>query len=264
MKEKLILEAYLNYLDEATKWKEKAPGLSDDAIEKMRAGGVIKSKKKYMKGVRKGTNQIVKKQGVTVTYNKIAGFSGPLTVQNMILQHKGNSKIFRLILRLKKLNLSPREWAQLKPLIDRHEANEVVAIAKQLKDKGVMPSPVQFTKNNKVVGVHASPSVLKKEKKMMDFQKKIYPGSGFEKFNKFRNSTGEYGLASKSPKELKKIEAKILELRKIRADLLATAADVGSDAIHKKGIMNKLKAVTKNLGILKTAAKAYKGVKIAI
>lgn len=270
-----ILESYLDYLSEETRWKkEVSKGLSDKSIEKIKDSKIAKTEKNYVKGLKKGTKQIMKKNNASVILTKAAGIHGPLTVPqptelgSTVVQHLGNSKLYRLMLRLKKLNLSPREWAKVRPLIDRHEADEVVAAAKQFQDKhtkaGISPSNISFTHKGKLVGSHMSPDVLTKEKKIMDFQRKVYPSSGLDKLNKFRNSTGEYGVASKSKKELAKIKQKILVLRKERQVMMDNLEKL-IDSPAKKGFINKIKSMAITIkSLVKTSKLIQKGVKLAI
>lgn len=273
----MIISEYLDFLNEkGSAWKKKvsAGELSQNSIDRLKP--LAKPEKEYYKGFKKGTKNIIKKNGIAVVYDKTANITGPLSHAQgdgfmrtrAIFQPKGNAKWFRLMMRLKGLHLSPRDWAKVKPMIDRHEADEILSFIRQYKKEKDNVTVVDFHKNgNKLVGRHMGIDVLKKEKENNNFQRRMYDSKPHEKFNKFRTKTGEYAIASKSKKEIDKIEKNISKLRKDKSDLLKKLTNNTHNKVHysKIPLVAKIKAITSKIATNVKIQKALKtGVKLAI
>lgn len=210
----IILEEYLNYLNEVSKWKKEVNKLSDKNIEKIKQAKVAKSVEEFRKGVDKGTKNIIKKSGATfkrripISINaKFHSRPGILTKKQTVnspISWSGGSDA-------KYIGVKNRaQWKAERPYIERHEADEARYSNKSRKKYGTKLGSKEIYKvtpsgDRIKVGHHQSIGVLKKEKELTDFANKVYGDA--PKLRAFRKSSGEDELAKKlSYKQINKMD----------------------------------------------------------
>lgn len=201
-----ILEQYLQFLNEkGSKWKKMvSQGLVKD-VEKLKP--FAKSHEDYLKGVNKGTDEIIRKSKAEVindddfkTGNKAFDWylnrsKSPMTIKApgmdpMISIPKSSTGYNRATKRMG-VKTTQADYDKDLPYIKRHEADEARAGVKSAKKYGegsVGTTVIQ--KKNKLVGAHLSPEVLKKEMKLTNFSNAIYNDA--QKLREVRGKTGEY------------------------------------------------------------------------
>ena len=85
-----ILETYLNYLEELSRWKKEVPNLSNQSIQKLKDTKVAKTSDEFRKGVNTGTKNITKKSNAIFNKGIPIGQSGKHHNRPSIL-HKGKT-----------------------------------------------------------------------------------------------------------------------------------------------------------------------------
>lgn len=209
-KEKKItnMKLYELYFLTENKWKDKVPTLSDKSINRLKKAGLVKPEKDYIKGIEKGTKNIVKKYRIKFTDDIIKDNTGltPSDIEelkrnepelyNKFVKNIGGEDRLKLMDSKGKIDIGPaydpdgkrinipkkmsrnftkyafgskKDYEKIKPLLKRHEADEVRTFKKlNKKYKGMNPNL------NVAGGSHFGPEVLKKEKKLVDFYDKVY------------------------------------------------------------------------------------------
>lgn len=221
-----ILETYLNYLEELSRWKKEVPNLSNQSIQKLKDTKVAKTSDEFRKGVNTGTKNITKKSNAIFNKGIPIGQSGKhhnrpsilhkgKTIVNSPYSLKGGSDAKSMGIETKK------DWLKNKPYIDRHEADEARYANKIRKKTGSMKASTIVTKNGMPVGHHNSLGVLKKEKELTDFANKMYGDA--KELRNVRKLTGEYNIVDKMTyKDINKMDVKKAKglISKLRSDIL--------------------------------------------
>jgi hypothetical protein len=177
--------------------------LSDEARKKLQDAGIIKPEAEYLKGIEKGTQNIIKKRNVPIhdtdrlhrLYASIQG-GGAATMNIHGQDHVYINPKSRLL-------RNARDAAQVK----RHELDEVAVSSKIKRQLGAPHQITQVRKNNKIVGRHASPRVVKREYERHKQLENLYGPNKKSKLTKFRNKSGEYeSIRNMSTRQLRKLE----------------------------------------------------------
>lgn len=320
------LDKYLSYLQE-DKLKQRITrgGVSSAGIEKLKKSGVLKPEEEYIKGVEKGTKNIMKKSGsisVPTIFKEPHSRGIPFTNKSIVRVPVTN-RYLKAWSKDTGEPISKQAAEKLKPYVKRHEADEA-SVSKMLKkkyggrvekelgkgrapiagsgtidavgkikrspeerkelskqwrkyrktrlkhikgkmgeeqfrnfqmDADVFDKPERYKKYNIARG-HASPRVLKKEKKLVDYGSKVYGHA--EPLKKVRDITGEYKHLDKlKNKTIRKIEKSGISKKIENIKRLDTAWDE-LRATKAKGIkakISKLKGFAKILGRSVSAVK---------
>lgn len=214
----------------------KDPNQKADYLKKIG----VRSKDQYIGGIVRGNENLQKKSNIKIKKSLMGNLVGPhyRPDQNVINIPKGSSL----------LSLNPIRQYRLSqdiPHVIRHELNEKAVLRKN-------PTMTSFVHNNKLVGRHAGPEVLRREKQLIDFTSKAYDGEGSgNQLKKFREKSGEYGyIGNKTKKQLdsdlKKSEKQTVRnidrLERFTSKKIAPLA--ASDSIK-----NRLKAIGTGISI---------------
>ncbi len=245
----MLLDNYLSYLQEQAKWKAlaRAGKLGTKELERLRTTGIVKPYEEYMKGVKKGTGEILKKQGATSKKGGLSRFFGPVSLPSTV---PGKSKIympakkFPLLLRLGMkqkygIDITKVDFRNLYSFMERHEAYEIEESMRQLKILKSVP-PTSFWSGGEKIGQHAGPRVLFKEKKDFDFIKNIYDTPAFRKWGEIRRQTKEYDYIESLGKKVSKEDRAILKqkLEQLKPVLLR---ERGIIVLRVHGIIDRIK-----------------------
>jgi len=275
-----FLKEEFEILNERTRWKDEVQKGNISDPSKLVKKGIAPSEKKWLKGVEKGSDKIFKKAGTKSLSDRgktklkktlwklldkgVSALTGPMMVsmgdQSMLYLPKGMN-VAQL-----KTRLSRKDWTELLPLLKRHEANELTAFQKQAKKGMYNVGVVKFKKDGKLVGQHAGPSILKKEKEMLDYWTKLYgPSKAKEKWNKVRAKTGEYGLVkNKSWKDIKKDERQISKTRiKNKNEAVANFNKSKKELLKSKKLAVQAMR-SKEMGYLDKAKQLFASSKVAL
>jgi len=209
-------------LFELTRWKaEVSKGLGSSDIKRLKDAGVSKSKKKYMSGYKKGTEEIIGKEGGKSRGSIRASILGAHASEKGQIKTPLVNAIPDKLLK-KKYGIGDVHKKEA-PFVKRHEAYELRARNKLIKKEG-SATPTRLVKGagmfggGEAVGQHYSPSeVLGKEKRDTDFTTKM--GYGGKRLQDLRKKTGEASLLANVPgKQLAKMEKQGRKAGKEQAD----------------------------------------------
>lgn len=262
-----MLNSYLEYLYEEnileqSKWKAMvaAGKVSRKGIEKLRKSGLIKPEAEYWKGIEKGTENIMKKSGMRVLPDWMRKFvpksqldavetMGPSTIlignKKFLIMPKDPNKFIDNLRNNAGSKLTRKQYERIVQFIKRHEADEGREATKNVQKFGKYGKGfTQHITTAGPVGVHVSPAVLQKEKRIADYASKLYKGS-FTSWYQLRNRiTKEYGeFANMSKTDQRKLMQIVAKRRK---ELLNNY-----DHFFDKAY-NELAAQTKSAGLVKT------------
>lgn len=171
-----ILNNYLTYLNEKSKWKEKVISgeIGDNEIKRLKKAGITKTAKQFRSGLRKGTDNIASRYGAK--FKRSSGnFSnvGPYQKDDTI--YMGKSFESQPKRTMNKLGIkTKKDWDNMKDIIKRHEVDEFRANKKVELKTGTHQAAGSY------MGMHghASPEVLNREKKYLTLYNKLYDKGG--------------------------------------------------------------------------------------
>jgi len=239
------------FLSEYSKWKSMvaAGKLSNKSLRRLRKAKLIKSEKRYNKGLAKGTRNILKQTGSKevdaepfIKTVKKSMNAGQKKIQAKAEKKLGSATKYMTIPNKAGTGhdiTSPKRKKRrgAHQIYRRHEADEASA-AKNMLDKKQIPIP-RVTSASKTRGLkgangaHYSTTVLSREKRNTDYAKNAYKGKGTGKgakgLERARKNTRVHGT-TKSEYELQRNK----KLRKRVEKRAAKANEKQSDQIKKQ------------------------------
>lgn len=213
---KETLDSYLNYLDE-NKWSKmvQAGKLGQASINRLTKAGVVKPVDKWLSGINKGTENIIKKTGGKVVnkpdmfYANQQGFSKDVgkNISNVYKSH-GTATFGKNRLHVPNSENIPKPQRVILPLVKRHEVDEIRIMNKLAKKYGMSKLAASQQWGGLSKHGHVSDEVLRKEKELTDLGSKLYGrSSGAPQLTRIRRIGGEYeNIGTK--KEIAKLNAK--------------------------------------------------------
>lgn len=255
---KNLLDFYINFLNEATKWKEKVVSgeLSPQSIRKLKKAGIVKPEREYYKGFVKGTKELLRKTGASIKYSERA--PGPATLPSLkkpggsptIYIPKRSNVLFKTIMK-KSLKLPEKHIPSFLRISKRHEADEAALLKKLQKRYGSSYYPfVNIISKKGMITGHFGPEILKKEKPYATLLSKLYKDPGARVLLKGRARMGEYETLEKIKKrQLRKAreraaKEKEKEVRRERANLVSL---LRQNLISKQSYRDKLRELRAGL-----------------
>ncbi len=191
--------------------------VSDKGISKLKRAGIGRTKKQYLRGLNKGTTNILKKYGVKTMGKSVArdNITTPMGGAASVVDPQYAEKITgeKFPRRMRKgpfIAIDPD--SQDKEILRRHEADEMRSMYKRGLNPAERETPIlgiskiKSSSDPKML-MHSSPKVLSREKAITDFTTKYYKGKGSgEWLSNIRKMTGEDVTAKMSPKEISAVE----------------------------------------------------------
>lgn len=210
-----------NYLQELTRYKKEILSddkpLSDQGIQKLKQAGIIKSKEEYEKGVRQRSKELFRTTDTPVKRTIFSKRSLGPNLDTSPVFAKKNQYVYKKPYTWKggkigkALGIKTRkQWKELQPYVDSHEAHEAEFTKGLLKKHKSLPSTqTQFTDPfGNVKGRHKSFKVIKKERDLVNYANRVYGAA--EPLKNFRTATGEYNVAKNTTlKQLSKLDKKL-------------------------------------------------------
>jgi hypothetical protein len=187
-------------VSELTKWKDmiRRNKLSKDSLEKLRKSKVAVPIRRYIKGVKQGTDNIMKKNRATFVDHPGVDSVHPQS-DKYITTHMSDP-LFGRIHRVAGLKGKERRDSFIG---DRHEADEIDI------ERKFETNPMRMNRNT--LSVHSSPRVLKRERNILKHAATMYRNKKGDYLGstlaKDRIASGEYDVLNKlKPKQIRKIE----------------------------------------------------------
>lgn len=222
--------------------------LSDEARKKLQDAGIIKPESEYLKGMEKGTQNIIKRHKVEI-HDDDPFFLLRGGIAKGGLDAEGNAHMY--IDPNNNMFKNARDAAQAK----RHELDEI-AIGSKIRNKYGKTGITQVRKNGKLVGQHYSPRVVKREYERHKQLENLYGVDKKSIPTKFRKKSGEYRSIKNMPiRQIRKIEKQSINVDPakyaktgITGAQWETSKKAIKSAINKKSTASKaVKSASKKL-----------------
>lgn len=181
--------------------------LSDEARKKLQDAGIIKPEAEYLKGIERGSRNIIKKHKVKIhddLEGQIMAMAGGGARGGLDAKGKAHmyldpdSDLFK----------NARDSAQVK----RHELDEI-AIGSKIRKKYGKTGITQVRKKDKLVGQHYSPRGIKREYERHKQLQNLYGKDKKSMVPVMRRETGEYRSIKNMPiRQIRKLEKQSINI----------------------------------------------------